>query len=120
MKWKIKTLCGIVGHIVDGGLSKEFDLQKITYSMLDELTSRGPDDQGIWIEKNERVCMGHRRLSIQDLSKAGYQPMESKNKNVYDHHNFLWLSLIDRKVDGKSIQKIIYLWMFNLYSCLFC
>ena len=82
MKWEIKTLCGIVGHIIDGGLSKDFDLQKITYSMLDELTSRGPDDQGIWIEKNERVCMGHRRLSIQDLSKAGYQPMESKNKNL--------------------------------------
>ena len=39
--------------------------------------------------------------------------METKNKNVYDHHNFLWLSLIDRKVDGKSIQKIIYLWMFK-------
>ena len=38
---------------------------------------------------------------------------ESKNKNIYDHHNFLWLSLIDRKVDGKSIQKIIYLWMFK-------
>ena len=37
----------------------------------------------------------------------------SKNKNISDHHNFLWLSLIDRKVDGKSIQKIIYLWMFK-------
>ncbi len=39
--------------------------------------------------------------------------IESKNKNIYDHHNFLWLNLIDRKVDGKSIQKIIYLWMFK-------
>ena len=39
--------------------------------------------------------------------------IESKNKNIYDHHNFLWLSLIDRKIDGKSIQKIIYLWMFK-------
>ena len=39
--------------------------------------------------------------------------VEGKNKNIYDHHNFLWLSLIDRKIDGKSIQKIIYLWMFK-------
>ena len=39
--------------------------------------------------------------------------VEGKNKSIYDHHNFLWLSLIDRKVDGKSIQKIIYLWMFK-------
>jgi len=28
------------------------------------------------------------------------------HKNNFDHHNFLWLSLIDRKVDGKNIQKI--------------
>ncbi len=75
-------MCGIVGHIIKDQLTKEFDLQKITYSMLDELTSRGPDDQGIWIGTNGNICLGHRRLSIQDLSKAGYQPMESKNKNL--------------------------------------
>ena len=39
--------------------------------------------------------------------------IESKNKNIYDHHNFLWLSLIDRKSDVKSILKIIYLWMLK-------
>ncbi len=39
--------------------------------------------------------------------------LESKNKNVKDHHNFLWLDLIDRKIDGKNIQKIIYLWMLK-------
>ncbi len=39
--------------------------------------------------------------------------VEGKNKNFFDYHNFLWLSLVDRKVDGKSIQKIIYLWMFK-------
>ena len=75
-------MCGIVGHIIKDRLTNELDLQKITYSMLDQLTLRGPDDQGIWIEKNGKVCMGHRRLSIQDLSKAGFQPMESKNKNL--------------------------------------
>ena len=32
------------------------------------------------------------------------------------HHNFLWLSLIDRKTDGKNIQKIIYLWMLKYSS----
>ena len=36
--------------------------------------------------------------------------IEKKNKNLKDYHNFLWLNLIDRKVDGKNIQKIIYLW----------
>ena len=35
---------------------------------------------------------------------------------VLKHHNFLWLSLIDRKTDGKNIQKIIYLWMLKYSS----
>ncbi len=36
--------------------------------------------------------------------------IERKNKNLKDYHNFLWLNLIDRKVNCKNIQKIIYLW----------
>ncbi len=39
--------------------------------------------------------------------------LESKNKNISNHHNFLWLNLIDRKIDGKNIQKIIYLWILK-------
>ena len=39
--------------------------------------------------------------------------LENKKKNIAKHHNFLWLSLINRKTDGKNIQKIIYLWMLK-------
>ncbi len=39
--------------------------------------------------------------------------LENKIKKVEEYHNFLWLSLIDRKVDGKNIQKIIYIWMLK-------
>ena len=39
--------------------------------------------------------------------------LENKNKKINQYHNFLWLSLIDRKVDGKNLQKIIYLWMLK-------
>ncbi len=39
--------------------------------------------------------------------------LENKNKTILDQHNFLWLNLIDRKIDGKNIQKIIYLWMLK-------
>ncbi len=39
--------------------------------------------------------------------------LDRKNKKIDQHHNFLWLSLIDRKTDGKNIQKIIYLWMIK-------
>jgi len=43
--------------------------------MLNSLLHRGPDDSGIW--KEAGVCIGHRRLSIQDLSFNGHQPMKS-------------------------------------------
>ena len=39
--------------------------------------------------------------------------LENKNNNIISHHNFLWLNLIDRKIDVKNIQKIIYLWMLK-------
>ena len=39
--------------------------------------------------------------------------LENRNKKIKEHHNFLWLSLINRKADGKNIQKIIYLWMLK-------
>ncbi len=39
--------------------------------------------------------------------------LENKNKNIKEHHNFLWLNLIDRKVSAGNIQRIIYLWMLK-------
>ncbi len=39
--------------------------------------------------------------------------LNGNNKRISNHHNFLWLSLIDRKTDGKNLQKIIYLWMLK-------
>jgi asparagine synthase (glutamine-hydrolysing) len=43
--------------------------------MLPRLAHRGPDDEGLWSRHN--VALGHRRLSIVDLSAAGHQPMVS-------------------------------------------
>jgi asparagine synthase (glutamine-hydrolysing) len=43
--------------------------------MRDALRHRGPDDEGAWWSSDGRVGLGHRRLSIIDLSAAGRQPM---------------------------------------------
>jgi asparagine synthase (glutamine-hydrolysing) len=43
--------------------------------MRDTLLHRGPDDQGVWRSPDASVGLGHRRLSIIDLSAAGRQPM---------------------------------------------
>lgn len=45
--------------------------------MTDQLEHRGPDDEGYWIDPDAGVALGHRRLSIVDLSETGHQPMHS-------------------------------------------
>ena len=66
-------MCGICGEIYwDGQLASE----KIIQPMLSTLEKRGPDDGGFWL--NGQVGLGHRRLSIIDLSDGGHQPMLDK------------------------------------------
>ena len=39
--------------------------------------------------------------------------LEKTNKQIYQYHNYLWLSTINRKTDEKHVQKIIYLWIIK-------
>lgn len=65
-------MCGIAGLInLDGDPVSPVILQNMT----DAIAHRGPDGEGHWSEGN--VGLGHRRLSIIDLSPAGHQPMIS-------------------------------------------
>lgn len=67
-------MCGILGQISD----RDID-QKAFSQQLMLLNHRGPDDHGVWIDKN--IGLGHTRLSILDLSSHGHQPMRSKDEN---------------------------------------
>ncbi len=53
--------------------------QKTIDAMTDSLTHRGPDDRGTWLDGSLGVALGHRRLSVVDLSPAGHQPMISSD-----------------------------------------
>jgi asparagine synthase (glutamine-hydrolysing) len=64
-------MCGIVG-IVQSGFAADAESIRVAASML---SNRGPDDSGLWTAEN--VGLGHRRLSIIDLSPSGHQPMHS-------------------------------------------
>ena len=68
-------MCGIAG-ILSTGSSGDDLLARVT-AMTQSITHRGPDADGHWTDASQGVALGHRRLSIIDLSPAGAQPMVS-------------------------------------------
>jgi asparagine synthase (glutamine-hydrolysing) len=75
-------MCGIAGLIhLDGAPVSPVVLQKMT----DAIAHRGPDGEGHWIDAG--VGIGHRRLSIIDLSTAGHQPMASSDQRYILSYN---------------------------------
>lgn len=81
-------MCGIAGFCNFKG-----DWRKNIERMCDKMYHRGPNASGIWASDDHRVVLGHRRLSIVDLSSAGAQPMISHdgryviayNGEIYNH-----------------------------------
>ena len=69
-------MCGIAGFFSFKERSKD-DLLSLTKAMTDQISHRGPDDDGLWIDDSMQITLGHRRLSIIDLSPTGHQPMLS-------------------------------------------
>lgn len=67
-------MCGIVGIFK---LNNQSVSSQEVKRMTDSLAHRGPDGEGIYV--NENIGLGHRRLSILDISSKGAQPMSSKN-----------------------------------------
>lgn len=70
-------MCGIAGFIAPG-LTNAMTLTRIVSDMTNAIRHRGPDDEGAWVDDTAGLALGHRRLSIQDLSPAGHQPMTSQ------------------------------------------
>ena len=55
--------------------------------MNERMLHRGPDDEGIFVSDDLKVGLGHRRLSILDLSKNGAQPMTSHSGKLVMVYN---------------------------------
>lgn len=72
-------ICGIIDYRHNNNI-KEEAIRK----MCSQMQHRGPDDEGIYI-KNGRLSigLGHRRLSIIDLSSAGHQPMPNEDNSIW-------------------------------------
>ena len=74
-------MCGLVGFF--GRNLTHTDLRQVTHEVLGVLTHRGPDDEGVWIEENCQLALGHKRLSVLDLSPSGHQPMVSASVGTF-------------------------------------
>jgi asparagine synthase (glutamine-hydrolysing) len=78
-------MCRIAG-IISKNLSSN-QLTRQVSLMCDSMIHGGPDDLGVEVDEENNVCLGHRRLSILDLSKAGHQPMFSDDAEITITHN---------------------------------
>lgn len=72
----------------------------------DAMRTRGPDDSGEWHSSDGRLSMGHRRLSIIDVTESGHQPMTSPdgryvivfNGEIYNYRE------LRRELEGAGLQ----------------
>ena len=71
-------MCGLAGFF-GPATRNDADLSAIAQRMNDTIYLRGPDSHGTWSDQQHGIALGHRRLSILDLSPEGHQPMASQN-----------------------------------------
>jgi len=87
-------MCGIAGFLSPGTGLEQAQLEDIVRRMTDAIAYRGPDDSGVFGDASMGLALGHRRLSIVDLSPLGHQPMHSScgrfvvifNGEIYNFH----------------------------------
>lgn len=79
-------MCAINGIYAYHYAANDISISEVLKSR-DAMAQRGPDDCGIWQCQSGRVALGHRRLSVLDLSKAGAQPMHSACGRFVITHN---------------------------------
>lgn len=86
-------MCGLTGLIPE---NKSTDSHRLLKMMTDCIAHRGPDADGFWWNSDNYVGLGHRRLSIIDLSETGRQPMASHSDRfimVYNGEIYNYLDI---------------------------
>ncbi|MBT5551917.1 MAG: asparagine synthase (glutamine-hydrolyzing) [Nitrospina sp.] len=98
-------MCGIAGIF---GQTTTPSLPGMAETMVASLVHRGPDDNGVWVDEDANIALGHRRLSILDLSLEGHQPMLSAdgryvmvfNGEIYNHSELR----VDLEKESESLE----------------
>jgi asparagine synthase (glutamine-hydrolysing) len=74
-------MCGIAGFLDRSSSHDRSGSCALVTAMIDAIAHRGPDDSGVWKDTAAGIVLGHRRLSIIDLSTEGHQPMAGPDGN---------------------------------------
>jgi asparagine synthase (glutamine-hydrolysing) len=97
-------VCGIAGIVNKAGRMAPAQLESLVRAMTQTMVHRGPDDAGVWTAPDAHVALGHRRLSIIDVSQAGHQPMfsaDGRSVTVFNGELYNFLELrADMERDG--------------------
>jgi asparagine synthase (glutamine-hydrolysing) len=80
-------MCGIAGFFEKAEKYDRMELHSVCKKMIASISHRGPDGDGIWQDPDIPVVLGHKRLSIIDLSNLGAQPMVSNNDRFIISYN---------------------------------
>ncbi len=102
-------MCGINGIL---GITDKILAKQKVQAMNFRMKHRGPDDEGVFVD--EDIVLGHRRLSIIDLSQAGHQPMQSYDGRfqiVYNGELYNYKELkfeLKRVVSGSKDQAYFF------------
>lgn len=118
-------MCGLGGYLLSPGITLPKDILK---KVTNDISHRGPDDQGIYEDHNNGFGLVHTRLSIQDISILGHQPMISDDGEVViafngEIYNFKELSIELEKNGVKFKSKsdtevLLQLYIKNSYEML--
>lgn len=88
-------MCGIIGQI-----NKEKEINKDNFILMrDTLSHRGPDDAGVLFD-GDKTALGHRRLSIIDLTEKGRQPISNEDETI-------WIIFNGEIYNFKTIKKAL-------------
>ncbi len=92
-------MCGIAGIYDVSGTEGPDWLERNIVAITNKISHRGPDGEGIWIDSELPLALGHRRLSIIDVSENGGQPMISGSNRYVVVYNGEIYNFIDIKKD---------------------
>ncbi|MBP7388798.1 MAG: asparagine synthase (glutamine-hydrolyzing) [Chitinophagales bacterium] len=97
-------MCGIAGQLKFNGRVEETTI----ISMTNAIKHRGPDGDGVYVNADATLALGHRRLSFLDLSTAGKQPMTNEDGTLWVTYNGEIYNYVELKAELVKLGHVFH------------